>query len=170
MGTRQAGRWTMAHCLLTVWAVMAGACTHLDHGQDLRRGTHLPDRVEIAEVPFYPQAAYQCGPAAMAMVLGWSGLALKPEDLVSEVYIPSRQGSLQTRLIGAARRHDRLAYELQGVDALLGEVAAGHPVIVLQNLGTGWYPVWHYAVVMGFDRTADAIILHTGIDQPSSRA
>ena len=165
MSTRPAGRRTIAPLLLTMTAVLAGACTHLDHGQDLRRGTHLPDRVEIAEVPFYPQAAYQCGPAAMAMVLGWSGLPLTPDHLVSEVYTPSRQGSLQTGLISAARRHDRLAYAFQGVNELLGEITEGHPVIVLQNLGTDWYPVWHYAVVVGFDRQADAIILHTGLHQ-----
>lgn len=163
MSSHRAGRRMIVFLLLA--GAVAGACRHLDHGQDLRRGTLLPERVEIAEVPFYPQEAYQCGPAAMAMALGWSGLALTPDELVGEVYTPARRGSLQTGLISAARRHDRLAYAFNGVDRLLGEVAAGHPVIVLQNLGTGWYPVWHYAVVVGFDRTADAIILHTGIDQ-----
>lgn len=163
MSTHQAGRRMIVLLLLTGAAV--GACTHLDHGQDLRRGTLLPERVEITEVPFHPQEAYQCGPAAMAMALGWSGLALTPDELVDEVYTPARRGSLQTGLISAARRHDRLAYAFNGVDKLLGEVAAGHPVIVLQNLGTGWYPVWHYAVVVGFERTADTVILHTGIDQ-----
>ncbi len=163
MSTHQADRRIIVLLLLT--GVLAGACTHIDHGQDLRRGTLLPERVEIANVPFYPQEAYQCGPAAMAMVLGWSGLALTPDELVDEVYTPARRGSLQTGLISAARRHERLAYTFNGVDKLLGEVAAGHPVIVLQNLGTSWYPVWHYAVVVGFDRAADVIILHTGIDQ-----
>ena len=151
--------------LLLLAAALTSACTHLDHGQDLRREVLMPERVEIEAVSFYPQEAYQCGPAAMAMVLDWTGLALRPEDLVREVYTPSRQGSLQTGMISAARRHGRLAYAFNGVKQLLGEVAAGHPVIVLQNLGTGWYPVWHYAVVVGFDRTADAVILHTGTDQ-----
>ncbi len=163
MSTCQARRRMIVLLLLT--AVVAGACTHFEHGQDLRHGTFLPKRVEIVDVPFYPQEKYQCGPAAMAMVLGWSGLALRPDELVDEVYTPARQGSLQTGLISAARRHGRLAYRFNGVEKLLGEIAAGHPVIVLQNLGTSWYPVWHYAVVVGFDRTADTVILHTGIDR-----
>ncbi len=98
-------------------------------------------------------------------VLGWSGLAVAPEDLVDEVYTPFRRGSLQSGLITAARRHGRLPYVIQGPDKLLKEIAAGHPAIVLQNLGTAWHPAWHYAVVLGFDRAGDAIILHTGTDE-----
>jgi tetratricopeptide (TPR) repeat protein len=66
-------------------------------------------------------------------------------------------------MIAAARRLGRIAYVITGADALLREVAAGHPVIVLQNLGLSWFPVWHYAVVIGFDRAADDIVLHTGL-------
>jgi hypothetical protein len=36
----------------------------------------------------------------------------------------------------------------------LREVAAGNPVLVLQNLSFAWAPVWHYAVVMGYDADA----------------
>ena len=151
--------------MLLLTAVWSGGCTHHDHGRDLRRATSLPDRVAIEDVPFFPQERYQCGPAAMAMALAWSGREVEPDDLVREVYTPFRQGSLQTGLITAARRHGRQAYIITGPDQLLDEIAAGHPVIVLQNLGTGWYPAWHYAVALGFDRTADAIILHTGTDQ-----
>ena len=144
---------------------VAGGCTHSGHGRDLRRATFLPDRAAVEDVPFFPQARYQCGPAAMATTMGWSGLEITPEDLVDEVYIPARQGSLQTGLITAARRHGRLAYEFHGPDKLLVEIAAGHPVIVLQNLGTEWYPAWHYAVALGFDRQSETIILHTGMDR-----
>lgn len=151
--------------ILLLAAVVAGGCTHLDHGRDLREATRLPDRATVEDVPFFPQAQYQCGPAAMAMALGWSGRHRAPEDLVSEIYTPSKHGSLQTGLITAARRNGRLAYVLHGPGKLLAEVAAGHPVIVLQNLGTGWYPAWHYAVVVGFDRPGDTIILHTGTDR-----
>ena len=33
------------------------------------------------------------------------------------------------------------------------QVAAGSPVLVLQQLGVGPWPAWHYAVVIGYDRT-----------------
>ena len=114
-------------------------------------------------MPFFAQKAYQCGPAALAMTLNWSGLAIGPDELVPFVYTPGRKGSLQTGLITAARRHGRLAYPLNGLDCLLSEVAAGRPVIVMQNLGLKWLPKWHYAVVVGYDLDARHVVLHTGL-------
>jgi tetratricopeptide (TPR) repeat protein len=35
-------------------------------------------------------------------------------------------------------------------------------VIVLQNLGLSWIPVWHYAVVIGYDFTANTVVLRSG--------
>ena len=152
--------------LMLILGVLAfSGCTHLDHGRDLRQANRLPGRMVLEDVPFFPQERYQCGPAAMAMVLTWSGLQVPPQDLVQTVYTPFREGSLQTGLITAARRHGRLAYVISGPDRLLSEIAGGHPAIVLQNLGTVWFPAWHYAVAIGFDRAADAIILHTGMDE-----
>jgi tetratricopeptide (TPR) repeat protein len=116
----------------------------------------------IDSVPFFAQKTHQCGPAALAMALSWSGVAVKPEEVLASVYSPARQGSLQSALIAASRRKGRLAYPITGIDPLLAETAAGHPVIVLQNLGFSWFPRWHYAVVVGYDLTAREIILHTG--------
>jgi tetratricopeptide (TPR) repeat protein len=65
-------------------------------------------------------------------------------------------------MIAATRRYARIAYLLPDPDALIDEVAAGHPVIVLQNLGLSWYPVWHYAVVIGLDLAKGNVILHSG--------
>ena len=155
-------RSTILLLLLSVF--LCNACTHAGHGRALREAEHMPDRIEIAGVPFISQEAYQCGPAAMAMVLNWSKAPAVPQDLIAEVYTPGRQGSLQMGLITAARRYGRLAYTISGPQKLLAEIAAGHPAIVLQNLGTKFYPVWHYAVVVGFDRFANQVILHTGTD------
>jgi tetratricopeptide (TPR) repeat protein len=41
-------------------------------------------------------------------------------------------------------------------------VASGNPVLVLQNLSFWWYPMWHYAVVVGFDLPGDRIVLRSG--------
>lgn len=122
----------------------------------------VPPTMQIASVPFFPQDEYQCGPAALAMALAWSGLDVQPADLTEKVYTASLQGSLQPAMIAGARRSGRLAYVITGTDALIREIAAGHPVIVLQNLGLSWAPLWHYAVAIGYDIPADEIILHTG--------
>ncbi len=39
--------------------------------------------------------------------------------------------------------------------SITGELAAGRPVLVLQNLGVSWAPRWHYAVVVGADADSD---------------
>lgn len=123
----------------------------------------LPDRIELDEVPFYPQERYQCGPAALASVLAHSGVATTPEALVPEVYLPARGGSLQAEMLAAARRHGRLAYPLAPRLAdVLGEVAAGTPVVVLQNLSLAFFPRWHYAVVVGYDLAREQIVLRSG--------
>lgn len=122
----------------------------------------FPLQHRIAAVPFSAQTDDQCGPAALAMVLQYSGVPTTAEELQAAVYTPGRKGSLQTGIVTAARRRGRLAYPIQGFEGLLREVAAGNPVIVLQNLGLQWIPRWHYAVVIGFDLQAQSITLHSG--------
>jgi tetratricopeptide (TPR) repeat protein len=96
------------------------------------------------------------------MAVSWSGVDIRPEELTPIVFTPSRKGSLQPDMIAAARRLGRLAYVISGEEALLREVAAGHPVVVLQNLGLSWFPLWHYAVAVGFDLARGEIVLHSG--------
>lgn len=122
----------------------------------------LPRRAEVANVPFFPQEKYYCGPASLATALAWSGLPVTPEDLVSQVYTPGREGSLRTDVIAAARRHGRLAVPVTGLTDLLVELAAGHPVLVFQNLALGWFPRWHFAVAVGYDLDAGEIALRSG--------
>lgn len=137
-------------------------CAGFNTMELLQKTDHMPSRFELEAVPFYPQKAYQCGPAALAMALSWTNLPISPEDLSDEVFTPSRKGSLQSSMITAARRHGRIAYVFNGLDGLFSEVVAGHPVIVLQNLGFSWYPVWHYAVVVGYDRPKKVVVLRSG--------
>src|SRR6266568_1889580 len=87
------------------------------------RSAGIPQRAELEAVPFFPQEDYQCGPAALAMVLA-----------------PT-------------------------LSDLLAEIAAGSPVIVLQNLALDWYPAWHYAVAIGYDLKARRITLRSGTER-----
>jgi len=123
----------------------------------------LPARVELAEVPFFPQQDYQCGPAALATVLANSGVSIRPEALVDQVYLPARQGSLQIEMLAAARRHDRVSFQLRpSFEDLLREVAAGVPVVVLQDYGVWPMSGWHYAVVVGYDSVKGEVVLRSG--------
>lgn len=119
--------------------------------------------VELRDTPFFPQDAYQCGPAALATVLSESGVGVTPAELVPGVYLPDRQGSLQLELIAASRRYERLPYVLPPTaDALFAELEAGRPVLILQNLGIRLLPRWHYAVVVGYENLEGRFVLRSG--------
>ncbi len=148
----------MLKTLLPILLVLAlSACTGPRTLPDLP-----PDGVELNETPFHPQERYQCGPAALATVLQTAGVDTSPDALVDQVWLPDRQGSLQLELVAATRRHDRVAYVIAPeFEALLAELQAGRPVLVMQNLGMSWYPVWHFAVVIGFDPQSKHILLRS---------
>jgi hypothetical protein len=149
--------------LVAVLVLVSGCATSLQSNGLVRTPGALAEPIELTSVPFYPQEAYQCGPAALATVLTAAGDTVKPEALVPEVYLPERHGSLQLELLAATRRHGYVAYVLEPQLAhVLTEVKAGNPVLVLQNLALSWYPKWHYAVVVGFDLAQDEIILRSG--------
>ncbi len=153
---------------LLVLLLLLSACSGTPQTRELllAEPPPLPRQVELEDVPFFPQEAYQCGPAALATSLGAAGLDITPDDLVPEVYLPGRRGSLQIELRAAARQHGFLAYEMTPrLQNLLQEVAAGTPVLVLQNLGLGWHPVWHYAVVVGYDLERQTLTLRSGTER-----
>lgn len=156
------------HCsssTVFLWALLfaiLGGCAGRTPYDRASLQEQVPPRVEIEGVPFFPQEAHQCGPAALSMVLHWSGIEVTPDMLVHEVYTPSRKGSLQIAMIGGARRNGRIAYVISHFDTLFLELSAGHPVIILQNLGLSWYPQWHYAVAVGYDIHEEVVFLRSG--------
>jgi len=122
-----------------------------------------PHQQELVSTPFHAQERYQCGPAALSMVLNAAGIDAAPDALVPEVYLPGREGSLQIELLAAGRRHAALTARIAPrLDALLAEIDAGHPVLVLQNLSLPIAPKWHYAVAIGYDIDSGEVILRSG--------
>lgn len=155
-------------CLSLSWWIIAAllfGCAGFQKSESPVLPPNLPPIMELEAVPFYPQSRYQCGPSSLAMALTYSGLPITPEALQGQVYTPSRKGSLQMAMIGATRRQGRIAYPILGLNSIWPEIAAGHPVIVLQNLGLSWIPAWHYAVVIGYDFIENTVILRSGISE-----
>jgi tetratricopeptide (TPR) repeat protein len=143
--------------------VLAGCATPQVSSLQARWPTELPVKAELTQVPFFAQEEFECGPAALAMVAQTAGVKVTPEALVSQVYLPGRKGSLQPEILAATRRQGLMAYLLKPTfEDVLREVAAGHPVLVFQNLSFPVYPVWHYAVVVGFDREQQLLWLRSG--------
>ena len=123
----------------------------------------FPPATELVQVPFFPQTRYHCGPAALATVLVHIGVPTSPEQLADAVFLPAREGALQTEMLAATRRAGALGVPLQPqLSALFQEVAAGNPPIVLQNLGLAWASRWHYAVLVGYDLAQQTVVLRSG--------
>lgn len=154
---------------LTAWlAILSAAlalagCAPLQSDRLADEGGLPTAALNLQEMPFFPQAAYQCGPAALATVLRWTEASVDPDALVPQVFLPAREGSLQPEVTAAARRYGRVPYPLAPeMSDLFAELQAGHPVLVLQNLGLALFPQWHYAVVVGYDPGARQVILRSG--------
>lgn len=147
-----------------LWPVLALLSACATPGPVL--STHLPADaapVEMRNTPFIAQKRYQCGPASLAMALQSSGVDVSADSLTPRLYIPQLKGSLQAEMIAVAREYNRLPYAIAPtLDALLAELRAGHPVLVLENLGWSFYPVWHYAVVIGYLPAKDQLVLRSG--------
>ncbi|MDA8108015.1 MAG: PA2778 family cysteine peptidase [Betaproteobacteria bacterium] len=163
---KSSGAPASAGALVLALALLAGCAAQQVQELDARPPPGLPERVELTATPFFPQKEYQCGPAALATALVQAGVDATPQALVPEVYVPDRRGSLQAEMLAATRRHGLIAYVLAPrLEALLREVAAGTPVVILQNLSLPIWPMWHYAVVIGYDRLNDEVILRSGTER-----
>ncbi len=148
---------------LSAALLLATGCATAQQTRDLLDDPGaLPQQAKVADVPFFPQEKYYCGPAATAMTLAWSGLPVTQESMAEQVYTPGREGTLQPDVVAAMRRNGRLAVPVDTLRELLGEIAAGRPVLVFQNLGLESIPQWHFAVAIGYDLAAGELIMHTG--------
>lgn len=157
--------WSRGFFLLACAGLLTTGCA-INPNVDLAEMAASRKAVVLEEVPFFPQEKYQCGPAALAGVLQHSGVSIAAEALVPQVYVPEREGALQVEILAATRRAGRVAYVI-GRDPgdILAQVEAGRPVLVLQNLRTPSFPVWHYAVVVGFDAEANRFVLNSGTEK-----
>jgi tetratricopeptide (TPR) repeat protein len=148
-------------CILA-FAFLLSACAATGV-REVTQNPQYPRQHELTETPFFPQELYHCGPAALATALNAIDINVSPDQLVPEVYIPSRKGSLQIEMLAAARRHGALAVKIEPeLGAVLKEISAGNVVLVMQNLGLSWAPSWHYAVVVGYDLDKELIWLRSG--------
>lgn len=131
----------------------------------------IPPRAELDAVPFYPQLEYHCGPAALASIYNYRGVAVQPDQVARQVFVPGLEGSLQAEVVAATRQYDLLPVPLDGrLESVLREIAVGNPVFVLQNLGLDVYPVWHYEIVVGYDFEQRELILRSGVHRRIARS
>jgi ABC-type bacteriocin/lantibiotic exporter with double-glycine peptidase domain len=117
----------------------------------------------ITTVPFVAQEEYQCGPAALAMVLRYWGAEADAEAIARELALPSARGTLNLELEFHARRRGFRARAFAGtLERAKDEVRRGRPLIVFQDLGVAGFPTPHFAVLLGYDDRAGVVVLHSG--------
>ena len=146
--------------------IATGACSTPYQTLNIRHKppADIPLQQELVSTPFFPQQKYHCGPAALAMVINYRDIAVIPDELAPMIYVPGLKGSLQEELIAATRQYDLLPVRLDGeLRSVLWEIAAGNPVLVMQNLGLDVLPKWHYAVAVGYDLSDQTIVLRSGL-------
>ena len=153
-------------CLITCSLILSACVAPQSKQLQLERPSDLPTKAYIKNVPFYPQKQFHCGPSTLAMAMNFYGKKLSPNELAKDVFTPGRKGSFQSEMKAAVRKRGMIAYELTPeLVYLLAEVSVGHPVIILQNKAVKYYPVWHYALVIGYDLEKNQIYLHSGLNK-----
>jgi len=132
---------------------------------ELNADPAIKGSAELQGLTHFPQEDDQCGPASLATLLAFNGIQVSPEQLRPHIYIPEKGGTLKVELVARARQYGLIAYTLapQMKDILL-ELDAGHPVLVMQNLGLRSLPKWHFAVAIGYDLKQQKILLRSGPD------
>lgn len=134
--------------------ILAGCATGLPGGSD------DTGRIRISGIPFHSQEGFRCGPASMAMMLAWAGVDITPAKLENQFARDQRDP--RVNLIDSARRFGRIAYPIVGMESLAKELKAGHPVLVLENLGVASQPMWNCPVAIGLDPAAQRVVLNAG--------
>ncbi|MDE2048997.1 MAG: PA2778 family cysteine peptidase [Betaproteobacteria bacterium] len=157
----------LRHCgvlVLALFVLLLGGCAVQTAALKADFPADLPPQAELTQVPFFPQPErYLCGPESLSAALHAAGIDTLPQALKPEVYLPGREGSLQIEMLAAARRNGAVAVTTPPtLESLLREVAGGTPVVVLMNLSLPIAPMWHYAVVVGYDAPRQLVILRSG--------
>ncbi|WP_052155026.1 PA2778 family cysteine peptidase [Aliiglaciecola lipolytica] len=156
-------------CILAL--VLLAGCQSTPQADALKLSapTDIASQKHIRDVPFYPQQAFYCGPTTLSEVFNYYGTAVTAEDIAPKLFIPEKEGSLQLEMISATRQYDFLAYSGKGtLQQLLYSIDQDVPVIVFQNQSISLLPMWHYAVVIGYDLSSQTIQLHTGLTENHS--
>jgi ABC-type bacteriocin/lantibiotic exporter with double-glycine peptidase domain len=119
-----------------------------------------PSRI-INNVPFYPQEDFQCGPASLASVLNFWGIAVTPEEIAAEIYSPSAGGTLNLdMMLYSGKKGMKATYYKGSMEDIKNKIDLGHPMIVMIDLGKLFYQQNHFMVVVGYDE--NGIIAHSG--------
>ena len=106
----------------------------------------------IANVPFFAQEMYQCGPASLAGVMNYWSAGITPDEIAKEIYSKSAGGTLDVDMVIYPQRKGMLAEQYSGgMDDLRKSIDAGHPLVVLVDYGFWVLQSNHFMVIIGYN-------------------
>lgn len=110
----------------------------------------------LLSVPYVPQRADGCGPAALTMVLRFWGRPVLHDEVAASLADPELRGAAGTRLVALAEGEGLRAAAVRGDRALVEDaLAKGRPLIVALDRGG---PLLHDVVVVGLDGAS--VVVH----------
>ena len=119
---------------------------------------------QMLRVPFYRGNANHSGAMALAAVLSQQGAPITPGLLDKPLNLPQGAEALDTGIPRVARDYGMVVYPLdKQLDALLAQVAAGNPVLLRYEEGSAWWGEPRYAVLIGYDRYKQRVLLRSGM-------
>ncbi|UUT21961.1 PA2778 family cysteine peptidase [Pseudomonas sp. T8] len=126
----------------------------------------LPERVELNGVPFFRGETYQSGPGTLASMLSQQGIVITPGLLDKPLHLPGAETKLQQNMLTLAREYGMVVYPLDdNLAALLTQVAAGYPVMVRYTEGSAFWAEPRYAVLAGYNRHKQTVLLRAGMNR-----
>ncbi|MGR6739194.1 PA2778 family cysteine peptidase [Pseudomonas chlororaphis] len=126
----------------------------------------LPERVELNGVPFFRGETYQSGPGTLASMLSQQGIVITPGLLDKPLHLPGAEAKLQQNMLTLAREYGMVVYPLDdNLAALLTQVAAGYPVMVRYTEGSAFWAEPRYAVLAGYNRHKQTVLLRAGMNR-----
>jgi len=115
---------------------------------------------KVQNVPFYPQLAFQCGPACLAGVLSFYSEDVTPDEVADAIFRKNIRGTVTIDMLLYARHKGFSARWYSGsVDDIRRSVNEGVPLIVMVDLGFANVINNHYMVVVGYN--ADGVIVNS---------
>ncbi|HVO84412.1 MAG TPA: C39 family peptidase [Syntrophobacteria bacterium] len=108
--------------------------------------------VRLANVPFFPQLDYQCGPASLAGVLNYYGKRITPEEVAQAIFRKNIRGTVTIDMVLYAREQGFSARWFSGsVGEIVEAIDSGSPLVVMVDYGFSVVSHNHYMVVVGYD-------------------
>lgn len=106
----------------------------------------------LANVPFFPQLDYQCGPASLAGVLNYHGKRITPDQVAQAIFRKNIRGTVTIDMVLYARDQGFSARWFNGsVAEIVEAINNGSPLIVMVDYGFSVVSQNHYMVVVGYD-------------------